>query len=86
MIGCAPHYEFHTFPFIGHHWGGPLGGLLGLAAFGFWVWALVDVLTKETDDNNQRLIWGLVVGFTYVVGAIIYVAVRRSERLKTLGR
>jgi hypothetical protein len=86
MIGCAPHYEFHTFPFFSRHWGGPFGGLLGLAAFGFWVWALVDVLTKETDDNNQRLIWGLVVGFTYVIGAIIYVAVRRGERLKTLGR
>ncbi len=86
MIGCAPHYGPGCWPFGRHDWGWPFGGLIGLASFGVWVWALVDVLSKETDENNQRLIWGLVVGFTYVVGALIYLIVRRPERIKTLGR
>jgi hypothetical protein len=47
---------------------------------------LIDLLTKETDENNQRLIWGLVVGLTYAIGAILYLIIRRPERLKTLNR
>jgi hypothetical protein len=48
-----------------------------------WIWVLVDVLRHETDENNQRLIWGLVVGFTYVIGAVIYLIVRRPERIRS---
>lgn len=86
MIGCAPHCGLGYWPFGRHHWGGPFGGLLALSAFVLWVWVLVDTLTRETDENNNRLIWGLVVGFTGIVGALIYLVVRRPERLKSLGR
>lgn len=84
-MGCAP------YPFacgLPHHtgWGGVFGGMVGLGLFVLWVWALVEVLRFETDEKNQRLMWGLVVGLTYAVGALIYLIVRRPERQRTLGR
>lgn len=85
-MGCAP------YPFIvcgtgnRHHWGGPVGGLFALGAFVLWIWTLVDVLRNETDEGNQRLLWGLVVGFAYIIGTLIYLIVRRPERMKKLGR
>ena len=85
--GCAP--AVCGWPVHMHHgWnsGWPFGWVMGVSMFVLWVWVLVDLLTKDTDENNQRLIWGLVVGFTYFVGAIIYLIVRRPARLKTLGR
>ncbi|MEO0077791.1 MAG: PLDc N-terminal domain-containing protein [candidate division WOR-3 bacterium] len=84
-MGCTP------YPFVcglPRHsgWGGVFGGMVGLGLFAIWVWALVEVLRFETDENNQRLMWGLIVGLTYALGALIYLIVRRPERLKTLGR
>ncbi len=61
-------------------------GLLGLAGAAFWVWMLVDVLTRETDENNNRLIWTLVVLFAHWVGALIYCFGRRAGRIRRLGR
>ena len=51
-----------------------------MAAFVFWVWAIVDVV-KVPDDSmfkaGKKLIWVLVVVITGVVGAIIYLVVGR---------
>jgi len=63
-----------------------LGGTIGLAAAGLWIWMLVEVLTRETDEGNTRLIWTLVIVFTHWVGALIYVFARRRERIRKLGR
>jgi hypothetical protein len=86
MLSCTPYPLTCGSGWDHHGWHGPFGGIVGLGALVLWIWMLVDVLTKEADDNNQRLIWGLVVGFTYVVGAILYLVIRRPERVKTLGR
>jgi hypothetical protein len=55
---------------------------VGIAAFAFWIWAIVDVV-KVADDSKFRagdkLIWVLVIVFTHVIGAIIYVVVGRPE-------
>jgi len=63
-----------------------VGSLFSLCALAFWVWMLVEVLTRETDDGNNRLIWALVIVFTHWVGALIYLLVRRQERIRKLGR
>jgi hypothetical protein len=34
---------------------------VGLAGTVLWIWALVDCLTKEGDEHNNRLIWTLVI-------------------------
>ena len=54
--------------------------LLGIAAFVFWVWAIVDVV-KVPDDSyfraGNKLVWVLVIVLTGVVGALIYLVVGR---------
>ncbi len=63
-------------------------GILAVALplFGFWIWALVDCLKNETSDNNEKLLWTLLIIFTEVIGAAIYYFVRRPQRMAALGR
>lgn len=63
-----------------------LSGILGVASTVLWIWVLVEVLTKETNEENTKLIWVLVVVLTGWIGALIYLFVRRPERVKKLGR
>jgi hypothetical protein len=63
-----------------------VGGTLGLAGLALWIWMLVEVLTRETDESNNRLIWALVIVFTHWLGALIYLLVRRQERIRELGK
>jgi hypothetical protein len=63
-----------------------VGGTIGLAGLVLWIWMLVEVLTRETDEGNNRLIWALVIVFTHWIGALIYLLVRRQERIRKLGR
>ena len=55
---------------------------IGIAAFAFWIWAIVDVV-KVPDDlmfkAGNRLIWVLVIVLTGLIGAIIYLVVGRPE-------
>ena len=58
-------------------------GVLGTA---FWIWMLVDCVTKEPSEGNDRLVWVIVVVSTYIIGAAIYFFVRRPQRRAQLGR
>lgn len=55
---------------------------VALASFVIWIWALVDVV-KVPDDSmfraGSKLVWVLVIVFTGVVGAIIYLVVGRPS-------
>lgn len=63
-----------------------LGGAVSIGGTVLWIVVLVEVLQKETDANNVKLTWVLVVVLAGWVGALIYLFVRRAERVKTLGR
>jgi hypothetical protein len=63
-----------------------VGGTIGLAGLALWIWMLIEVLTRESDEGNNRLIWALVIVFTHWIGALIYLLVRRQERIRKLGR
>jgi type VI protein secretion system component VasK len=56
------------------------GGALSLAIFAFWLWMLIDCLTHEKDEGNQKLLWALVIIFTTWIGALIYFFVRKNQR------
>ena len=60
--------------------------MFGLAALAFWVWMLIDCLTKEPSEGNDKLIWALVIIFLQAPGAVIYYFVRRPERIATYGQ
>lgn len=54
--------------------------IFGLISVAFWIWMLIDCITKETDEGNNRLIWVLVIVLTGAIGALIYYFVRRQKR------
>ena len=60
--------------------------LLGIVATVFWIWMLIDCVTKETNEGNNRLIWVLIIIFTHWIGALIYLIVRRPQRKAETGR
>ena len=69
--------------------GGLLGGLvgcvfliIGLAMLAFWVWMLIDAITRNFKDGTEKIIWILVIVFTGIIGAAIYYFVGRSRGAK----
>jgi len=52
--------------------------LIAVACLAVWIWALVDAIRNPALDDTRRLIWVLVIVFTSVLGAIIYLAVAKS--------
>jgi len=52
----------------------------------FWIWTLIDCLTKESGEGNDKLIWALVIIFTHFVGAALYFFIRRRKRKIEFGK
>lgn len=59
--------------------------LTGVAYLGIWIWALLDCIQKEPPEQD-RLVWMLVIILAQFLGAILYVIVRRPERIRRYGR
>lgn len=59
--------------------------LLSLAAQVFWLWMFVECLTKEPSEGNDKLIWALVIFFGNFLGALLYLLLRRNERIDRFG-
>jgi len=59
---------------------------VSLLGFAFWVWMLIDCLTKEPSEGNDKLIWALVIIVLPAIGALLYLFVRRPERIDTYGQ
>ena len=66
---------------IGAFIGGGVGMILSALVFIFWLWMLIDCITKEK-DSTQRIIWALVIFFLPCVGSLIYYFVRKMPRGK----
>jgi nitrate reductase gamma subunit len=64
----------------------PLFILIVIGGSIFWLWAIIDCITKEPSEGNDKIIWFLLILFTTVIGALIYYLVRRPERIKIYGR
>ena len=61
-------------------------GILSLLGTAFWIWMIVECATKEPDKGNDKIVWILILIFTHLLGAILYFAIRRPERIKQYGR
>ncbi len=57
--------------------GGILISLIGLVLL---IWAVVDCVKNETDENNNRLIWILIIILLGWLGALIYYFIRVRNR------
>lgn len=58
---------------------------LGLLAMIFWVWMLVDCAVNESSTGNDKIVWVIIVMFTHVLGAGLYLFIRRPRRLLEMG-
>ena len=45
--------------------------VLGVLGTVFWIWMLVECLTKESSEGNDKIIWALVILLTHFLGALI---------------
>jgi Phospholipase_D-nuclease N-terminal len=59
---------------------------IAVGACAFWIWMLVECLTKEADTGNTKIAWLLAILLAQIVGAVIYYFVRRPRRYAELGR
>ena len=51
-----------------------------------WIWMMVDCLAHEPAGDKRKVIWFLIILFTHWMGALVYLLMRRTERIETLGR
>ena len=65
---------------------GLIFGLVALASTVFWIWMIIDCLTKEPSEGNDKIVWALVVILLGWIGAAIYFFARRPKRMATFGR
>lgn len=59
--------------------------LLSVGGTIFWVWMLVECITKEPRDSNDRIVWAVVIAITHLLGAGLYFLLRRPKRMQTVG-
>ena len=53
---------------------------LGLLSLGFWIWMLIDAAQNRGLDQNERIIWVIVVALLHFIGALIYFFAGRPKR------
>jgi len=53
---------------------------LGLLSLAFWIWMLIDAAQNRGLDQNERIVWVIVVALLHFIGALIYFFVGRSKR------
>ena len=58
--------------------------ILAIAAFIFWLWMLIDVLTSNM-PSGDKILWALVVFIFPLIGSLIYFLVRRGTARTTVG-
>ncbi len=59
--------------------------VFGMGGFILWIWTLIDCINNEPDQGNERVVWVVVIAAAQLVGALIYLIVRRPKRIATLG-
>ncbi len=61
-------------------------GCIGLLGTIFWIRMLIDCATREPDIGNTKIVWILIVVFTHFLGALLYLLIRRPQRIRETGR
>ncbi len=60
---------------LGAALGGALLLLVFLAAFGFWIWTLVDAIRVKDDSSyraGSKVVWVVVIALTGFIGSVVY--------------
>ncbi len=60
--------------------------LVGIASFAIWVWMLIDCITNEPSEGNDKVIWLLIILLLHGLGAVLYYFIRRPQRIEKYGK
>ena len=55
--------------------------LIGIAAFVFWLWVLIDILKSEFTGAN-KIVWLLAVILLPLLGAVLYWFIGREQKVR----
>ena len=55
---------------------------VGIAAFGTWLFALVEAASAEFENSTEKILWILLIILLPVVGTILYLVIGRKNRLE----
>ncbi len=50
-----------------------------LGGMAFWLWMIIDCVTKET-DQNQKIVWIIILAVIGFIGAPLYLFIRKIPR------
>ncbi len=64
----------------------PIFGLIGVGGTILWIWTIIDCATKEPSEGNDKIVWIIVIVFTHWIGSLIYIFVRRPQRIQQYGK
>lgn len=53
-----------------------------LLMFALWIAAIIDIVRSNFSDQNQKLVWILIVVLVPLIGTILYFALGRTGRAK----
>lgn len=53
---------------------------LSLLSMAFWIWMLIDAAQNRGLDQNERIVWVIVVALLHFLGAVIYFFAGRPKR------
>ena len=60
--------------------------LLPFWAWGYlWLWPLIDCIKNEPSGGNEKILWILIIIFLNFLGGILYLLIRRGERIRVYG-
>ena len=57
-----------------------VSAVIGIAIFVIWLWALIDAIKNPALDSTMKLVWVLVIVFTGILGAILYLILGRGKQ------
>jgi hypothetical protein len=60
--------------------------IISIAIVAFWIWMLIDCLTKEPTGSNEKVLWAVLIVVLGCFGAAAYFIFRRGARIRETGR
>lgn len=58
---------------------------IGILGSIFWLWMLIDCAVNEPSQNNDKIVWIILILFLHVLGALLYFFIRRPQRIRESG-
>lgn len=46
----------------------------------FWIWMLIDCITRNFSKSEDKIIWVIVIVFTTIIGALIYYFLVKNKK------